>query len=255
MPTATEAASAIASAAAKVAKGVVAAAGATRAAVTRTATGADRVPARARGRLRVVVAGHGVAVAHEPTWTALACEERVVERRVHARGATGERQSATGNEGSPQRVVGPEARRVEVVVADVEGGAAVGEDDAGAGARGPVHLVLVVEAGGREVADGGEGPWPGELGQRVWMRMRMRLLGLAAAEGAVRIARFLGAALGLSGLLGIAVVDLDVALALELGNELLDDVDLQVMENICIGDEVSPRISIVGSHRKDEGWK
>lgn len=143
---------------------------------------------------------------------------------MHARSATGTRKAAA-SEGAAEGIVGAQAWRVQVVVAYVEGRAA-GHDDA---AWRAVHLVLVLEAGRREVGDG-VGPGARHVRERVYGWRRDIGVRVGSAEGPVGVLGFLGAALGAGG--GFGFGGLDVAFALELGNELLDNVDLEVVEDI-----------------------
>lgn len=186
----------------------------------RTPAGPDGVPPRSRRGLRVELPAVAKAGA--------GAEERIVKSGMHARRTAGARE-ATG-QGAPERIVRAQTRRVEVVVADVEGRAAVGEDYAAAAARRLIYLVLVLEARGWEVADRGAGPGTGQVRKEAGVRIGYVGLGVAS-KGAAGVPGLLGAALGTGGDLG-RVVDFDVAFLLKLWDELLDDVNLKVAQHV-----------------------
>jgi hypothetical protein len=104
----------------------------------------------------------------------LAAKQRIVKRRMHAAAAP---KPAAADEAAAEGIVGPEPRRVQVAAADAEGAAGGGEGGRHAAQR-AVQVVLVVEAGRREVGiwaqpagTGGEGVvegvGPGGLGEGV----------------------------------------------------------------------------------------
>lgn len=161
----------------------------------------------------------------------MATKERIIKGGVHARTTAWTGQSPTTDKGPTEGIMRTQARRVQIVVADVVRGPSRNGEGV---ARGSVHLVLVLEAGGREVADG-VGPRAGHLRERVDGRGRGRRHDVVwaagvAAEGPVRVLGLLGAALGAG--VGFRLGGLDVAFALELWDELLDDVDLEVVEDV-----------------------
>jgi hypothetical protein len=120
-----------------------------------------------------------------------------------------------------------QARRVQIIVADVV------RRPSGYGERvapGSVDLVLVLEARGREVSDGA-GLHAGHL--REWVgrrRTHVQVRRGIAPDRPVGVLSLLGASLGAG--VGFRLGGLDVAFALELGDEPLDDVDFEVVEDV-----------------------
>jgi hypothetical protein len=97
-------------------------------------------------------------------------------------------------------------------------------------APGSVDLVLVLEARGWEVSDGA-GLHAGHL--REWVgrrRTHVQVRRGIAPDRPVGVLGLLGASLGAG--VGFRLGGLDVAFALELGDELLDDVDFEVVEDV-----------------------
>lgn len=173
----------------------------------RPPTGTDGIPPRARRCLRIV----SLTLASSPT---LSLEQRVVKRGVHTPEAPRSRESTssgTANKRRAEGIVRPQTWRVKVVAADAERRVGLLGD-----AERRVNLVLIFEAGGREVGDwagtgrSGEGVVDG-VGM-AWLRAGVRE-GVGWGVGALRAGGF-----GLRG-------GLDVAFCLEGGDELLDDVD------------------------------
>lgn len=127
-----------------------------------------------------------------------------------------------------------QAGRVQVVVANVVWGAS-GHDEAAGASGWAVQIVLVVEARRREV-----GSWcAGSRASHFWEGTGLRVRGVRrsriAAERRVGATRFLLPALGTGRLLGFGVDGLDVTFVLELGDELLDNLHLEVVEDISDG--------------------
>jgi hypothetical protein len=91
----------------------------------------------------------------------------------------------------------------------------------------PVHLVLILKAGRREVAHWCR-PWTSHL--REWIRWGLKRVWVwyrIATERTVWVLSFLSTALGACISFGFSC--LDIAFALEFWDELLNDVDLEVM--------------------------
>lgn len=100
-------------------------------------------------------------------------------------------------------------------------------------APGSVNLVLVLEARGREISDGA-GLHASHLRERVGRRgTDVHVRRGIAPERPVGVLGLLGASLGAG--VGFRLGGLDVAFALELGDELLDDVDFEVVEDVDDG--------------------
>ena len=144
-------------------------------------------------------------------------ERGLVERRIHAAAAAGDEPPA------PQRIMGSQARRVEVPLPDV------GRPPRAAW---PVDFVLVVEPRRGEVAGWIRSPWLGgervAVGPRVGGRRQP-----VVAQRIVRGARFpFPSGFGSSGfdlfsVLARGVRGVLVALLLQSGRDLLQDVDLE----------------------------
>lgn len=97
-------------------------------------------------------------------------------------------------------------------------------------APGSVNLVLVLEPRGREVGDRA-GLHAGHLRERVDRRRTyIHVRRGIAPEWPVRVPGLLGASLGAG--VGFRLGRLDVAFALELWDELLNDVDFEVVEDV-----------------------
>jgi hypothetical protein len=108
-----------------------------------------------------------------------------------------------------------QARWVEVVVTNVERWPA-GHDEP---SRWGVDLMLILKARWPKIGHrAGIGPWIRHVGLRL------------AAIWVIRVLKFLRTTLGASG--SFSFGSLDVTLLLKLGDELLDNVDLEIVEGI-----------------------
>lgn len=119
-----------------------------------------------------------------------------------------------------------QTRWVQIIVADIVWRASGHRERV---ARGSVNLIFVLEAGGRKVSDGA-GLHAGHLRERVGRRRTHVHRRGIAPERPVGVLGLLGAPLGAG--VGFRLGGLDVAFALEFGDELLDDIDFEVVEDV-----------------------
>jgi hypothetical protein len=145
---------------------------------------------------------------------------------MHTGATTRARQSST-NKGTAERIVRTKTRWVQVVVSNV---VRRPTGHLKTTSWWPVHLVFVLKAWRRKVAYGvGSrtshfGKWICWRRRHVWVRHRI------TTERSVWVLCFLGTALGACVILCLG--SLYVSFALEFGNEFLNDVDLEIMENV-----------------------
>lgn len=136
---------------------------------------------------------------------------------------------ATRDEGASKRIMRPQPGGVQVVVADVERVPAARHGYRVAAGR-PIDLIFILEPRRREVANWSSRPGSGHRGKGP--RRVIGNIGLdRRIEWTLGVAPLLAAAFRTSRLLGVFC--LDVAFALKLWDELLDDFDLEVIQQIC----------------------
>lgn len=184
------------------------------------ATGAEGIPARSRWCLGIIPLSRPEAAGGP------AGKQRIVKRGVHT-GGLARQGEATAGDAAPERVVGAQARWMQVVMADAVGRASR-QDDA---RKRLIELELILEAGRREVGHRGAGARTSHLGERIAGRQGLTRKWLLAMARMVWIAELLGAALRAGGFLGLG--GFDAAFLLEFGNEFLHNLDFEGVKEVC----------------------